>query len=41
VFTLLINVSAPPPQGMEPKDGDIVIKGKHGLDAFPGKKLQN
>lgn len=26
--------------GMEPQEGDIVIKGKRGLDAFPGTDLE-
>jgi nicotinamidase-related amidase len=26
---------------MTPKDGDVTIKGKHGLDAFPGTTLDN
>jgi nicotinamidase-related amidase len=26
--------------GMEPKEGDIIIKGKRGLDAFPGTDLE-
>jgi len=26
--------------GMEPQDGDIIIKGKRGLDAFPGTDLE-
>merc|ERR1712054_308537 len=26
---------------MKPKDGDIVVKGKKGLDAFPGSDLED
>ena len=27
-------------ESMKPKDGDIVVSGKRGLDAFPGTDLQ-
>jgi len=27
-------------EGMAPKEGDVVVAGKHGLDAFPGTNLE-